>query len=518
MFNKAKLEDIRNCQWYNDNNIASDEQIKDPNFMSKYVFCTLSRYARKLRRHLEIKARTALQFLAQKMKENPDILIALSGWGESELNYNRINHSKPLQDYFCDYSPFAVLEFRDWIQHTGLYAEGQRYAGQGYPKGGKKYQGLEGLARFNKDFGTNFKTWDLKYFNWSLDDDYDLNPLDDFNSDPNRIPFEKYVQNGMMPTSGPNYIEGGFDPPRVMKPGDKFWDLWNLFRETMVHNFVKDVAEWAARAGIPPDRWYSHQIPADCLFGTSPDMPYKNPRYYTSASPIWTADNTPYGSPGATVYDIKFPGWIARTSLHAVPILAKMSSNWAALEYDPEAIPPGYNVTLSPPQVLYEQMMRLYNYGVHFINFFKWIDYTGEHRYKGTNREIALRMFVKTIKDKPRQSLSVNFEPPPVQGIEAKFIPSQKRILIKWNDKIWSNLPYKWDDWGEFSHFSIHRDTKKDFMPNEKNKIAEVKFPFYFDSSIKSNNVYYYKILAVTKSGLKSKKNYSVYVNLKNYR
>jgi len=285
IYREAKEEDVRNCQWYNENKLASDTQILDPDAMNTYIWSTLSRYSRKMHANLEAKAKAALAFLKQRMDEEPDVLFVLSGWAESELNFNRINQSKNIQDYFCDYSPFAVLEFRDWIQHSGMYDDAAgEYKGQGYAQGGAKYQGTSGLTQFNQDFGTSFSKWDLKYYNWNLTDDYDTDPTDSVNNDPHRIPYSSYSHGNMMPTSGANYIAGGFDPPRVMDPGNDYWDLWNLFRETMVHHSVKDMAKWAAEARIAQNKWFSHQIPADYLFGTNPDMYPLDGRYYTDFS------------------------------------------------------------------------------------------------------------------------------------------------------------------------------------------------------------------------------------------
>ena len=74
-----------------------------------------------------------------------------------------------------------------------------------------------------------------------------------------------------------------------------------MFRETMVRNFTRDMALWASTAGLPANRYYSHQIPADYLYDTRPSdyaNNANNPRYYSSASPLWTADIAPYGSAG----------------------------------------------------------------------------------------------------------------------------------------------------------------------------------------------------------------------------
>ena len=401
-YREAKTEDIRNAQWFNDNKLCSDPQVLDPGAMDVYIWGTFSRYARKMQANLEAKARAALAFLKQRMDEEPDVLVAVSGWGETELSYHRIDHSRSLQDYFCDFSPFAVMEFRDWLQHAGMYdgATG-KYAGQGYSGGGAKYQGAAGLALFNADFGTAFASWDLRYYNWSLADDYDAVPEDYVNPDPNLIPYASYVHGGMMPASGPQYVAGGFDPPRTMQPGDSFYDLWNDFRETMVRNHVHDLARWVQEAGIPADRWYTHQIPADYLFGTQPSLPpaSMNARYHSSASPLWTADALPFVSTGATIYDVKFPTWFARTTQHIYPVISGMGTNWAVMEFDPELYPPGMGVAESPADFILEQYLRPYSYRAHLINFWRWID-APEHLIKGMNKEVALRNFVQRVRDK----------------------------------------------------------------------------------------------------------------------
>jgi len=45
LYREAKQEDIRNTQWYNDNKLASDSQIADPELMDTYVFATLTETA-----------------------------------------------------------------------------------------------------------------------------------------------------------------------------------------------------------------------------------------------------------------------------------------------------------------------------------------------------------------------------------------------------------------------------------------------------------------------------------------
>lgn len=527
IYKDAKLEDIRNGQWYSDNNLAAVDPTLNLNDFSITVFGTFSRYARKLRDNLEAKAKAALAFLKQRMDENPDTLIALSGWGEAELNPNRTDYNQNLQEFFCDYSPFAVLEFRDWIQHTGMYNDiSSLYEGQGYSGGGAKYQGDSGRTQFNIDFLTNFTTWELKYFDWSLDNVYDTDPSDLVNPDPKIIPYTAYSHGNMMSLVGIQAIAGGFDPPREMGyPEDHpnhsdFWDLWNLFRETMVHNYVKDMAKWADEAGIPADKWYSHQIPGDYLFGTKPLDQYKNARYYSSASPLWTANILPYGSMGATIYDIKFfhptygDFWV-RTSQYCVPDISQMSQNWAAMEFDVEVWPKGLGIVPSSPEFIQEQYLRTYNYYCHLFNFFRW-KHDPQHNIKNTNKETALYHFINSVKDKGRKQNLENrlappdfaFDPPKVLGISGQSssqsgskISSVSGIQISVESKIWSGQNWTWEDWGDFDHFEIHRSTIQNFSPSAETFLASSQGYSYKDSTVTADRAYFYRVRAINSKG-----------------
>lgn len=488
-YEAAKLEDIRNAQWYNDNNLATDEQIKSKSPLRTYIFGTLSRYARDMRAHLRAKSLAAFRHLARAIQENPDTLVAVSGWGEAELNYHRINHEKSAQDWFCDYSPFAVLEFRDWILHQGEYDDAKgAYKGQGWSGGGARYRGTSGLAAFNAEFGTGFRTWDLKYFSWSLAD----------KPEAGAIPFSFYRQGEMKIELGIDTITGGFDPPRVMEPGKKYWDLWNRFRELMVANFVKEAAAWANEAGIPADRWYSHQIPGDYLFNTEPATPQKNARYYTSAATLASADIRPYGSPGATIYDVRFPTWFARTTLHAVPAMARMSDRWAIMEFDPELYPPEFELQQSPPEAILEQYLNVYNQGAKLINFWRWWDDTKEHRIKGMNKEQALATFVGRIKDKAgSKDPGLVFKPPKAHGLAAAVDTSRGGVHISWSRRIWPDEPWAWGDWGDYDAFEVYRSLRPGFAPQAVNLIATTPAADYLDLTAAKGSVYYYKIRAL---------------------
>jgi hypothetical protein len=213
LYDTASREDRRNYQWYRDGQVLRG---------------SFSRYARKLRRHLGAKMRAFAPMLMTVIQEYPDTFGVCAGDGEVELLSDRLNEATPYEDQIiADYSPFVILEFRDWLRNTGMYGPGGAYEGQGRAASGTRYSDpLTGLASFNADFDTSFASWDLEYFNWSLDD-----PID---GDPGAIPQAVFTAPGWspLPTSGPAFIAGGFDAPRSWNEySPEFWQLWLTFRE-----------------------------------------------------------------------------------------------------------------------------------------------------------------------------------------------------------------------------------------------------------------------------------------------
>jgi hypothetical protein len=488
-YKSAKEEDIRNAQWYNDNNLAAADQLSGT--MNEYVFGTYSRYARKLREFHEAKVAAMFSFMKDKQDENPDLIIIFSGTAEAELNYHRIDNGNYLQTDFCDYSPFVVLEFRDWIRHAGMYGPGGRYEGEGYTGDFNRYQGASGLAMFNSDFGTGFTSWDLKYYNWSLNDTYEAGA----------IPFAGYSFGGQMPGSGPHLIAGGFDPPRVMQQDglSAFWDLWHAFRELLVAHYVKDMASITLDSGFPKEQYFTHQIPADYLFGTRPDdplIPFLNPRYYSSASPMWTANAFPDMGMAITLYDLKTaPDSFLRTSKYAVEAIAAMSSNWAALEYNPE-VHPWTGIPMGTVDEMYAQMIRLYEHNAHAISFYNWLG-GEEWQYKGTNRELAAVRLFDNIKDCARQPVGTLFTPPAVPWLNGGFNPATGEIDLDWSEEIWDGLSHQWSHWDGFKEFALYRGYTPDFVCDLGSEIARGTPFSYSDDSFSPGSYVYYKIAAV---------------------
>lgn len=536
-YKTAKQQDIRNAQWYNDNNISSlaqmgrtsasqaaemsplqdldhtgldaearpgrSEASAPTSAINEYVFTTFSRYARKLRAHAEAAMSASFLYLKQVQTANPGVTIIVSAPGEAELNFKRINDTSSLQEFFCDYSPFTVLEFRDWIKHEGMYAVGGKYAGQGYSAGGARYQGASGLANFNADFKTAFTSWDLKYYNWSLSDAVDVNYSDATDPDPRKISVAQYVYDGMKPTSGAGFINGGFDPPRVMKQkgADVFYDLWARFREIVVYNYAKDVATLLRASGFPSKQFYTHQIPGDYLFGTRPNdplIPQLNPRYYAGAAPLWTAYVHPDVGMGVTLYDVNLGGWIARTTKYGITGAAVTSSNWAALEYNPEVIPAGIPATLSSAAAIYDEMIRLYQGNPHVISFFKWKG--DSYAYRDTNRGAALSQFFSAIKDKGRKQLPFMYTPKTVESFAGAYNATTYLVDLTWSSKIWSDLTHTWSNWGDFKEFAIYRGYTPGFVANSSSLATRTTAAKYTDYGFLRGTTVYYKIIAINKN------------------
>jgi hypothetical protein len=380
----AIRQDVRNAQWFADGYIADPSQLQDPSKVPASVWVTPSRYAQPLRSRIEEGVRRIAQRLAQKMRQYPETLLTVSGDGEVELTFERnfseqgTQPSNLKQIIYTDYSPFMVAEFRDSMR--------ARYPGDLNPNTDDDGDG----HTFNRDFGQSFTSWNLQYFD---------------NSGP--ISFAQYVNlPDKLPKSGPYFLQGGFDAPRQEKTDDPFWSAWIDFRKKAVGNWVKDFATWMTSSAdpdtgftIPPSHLYTHQIPADLIFGKNDD-----PRLKTSASYIETAVIDPLGSTGVTAFN----GWDGRHSFETAtpPLFSTLfmtSNNWGIMEYNP-SLPYANNIAPnSDPQYYATQLRNLWNFRPHLLVPFGWSDDPSRKaaNIKGSPFQKALRDFVASVGKKP---------------------------------------------------------------------------------------------------------------------
>jgi len=424
----AEREDRRNTQWYSNGDMAPG-------------WITLSRYARKMQGRYEAYVREAGATLANRMARYPSTLVAASGDGEVELSFDRspqfsTNYTLETMQ-LTDYSPFAIAEFRDWLRNAGLYAPGQPYAGQGYVNAAR-YQGdsspsvdTNGDGRtLNGDFGTAFTSWQLRHFDWSLSDGTDV--------DPGAIPGFVYDRPDFVAMPGTDARR--FDAPRTRQPGQAWWVVWDRFRQEMVWHYNLDFARWITTTAdpetgqtVPRDRWYSHQVPADYLFGFSPDNP--DTRYLTSASPHWSADISPYGGLGITAFNVNVGGGnFARTLATVMPHIAQRNVRWAILEWNP-------SLPVSNTLDVYEQEMALIErHRPALVVPWAW----GDPFYQVQNSpfETALRAMIARMKDGPVRSTpavptSGTLMRPPTSGdrLRTPFPPLPSRDAVLDRDR-----------------------------------------------------------------------------------
>lgn len=382
----AEQEDRRNTQWYADGSLANG-------------WVTHSRYARKHRRVLEAYVREIGRVVANRMARYPETLVATSGDGEVELAYSKSPIVNPAYTadtmLLADYSPFAVAELRDWLRGRGLYAGGGPFAGEAY-ENSPRYGGDISPASdtnqdghtLNGDFGTTFTTWELRDFDWSLEDDVAR--------DPRAIPARIYKApnwNG-RPATRP----GGFDPPRSWKQGDPWWEIWHRFRQTMLWRHNRDFSRWVTTspdpdtgAVVPASRWYSDQIAADYLFGSTPEQP--NLRFITSASAWWTADVAPHGRLGITSFNTNVNGTVFRTLAGVAPRIGERDIDWGLLEWHPSS-------PATPDLEVYRgeaRLVQLYRPALVVPIFWEH----DRNRVKDTGFEVALREMVAAMSKGP---------------------------------------------------------------------------------------------------------------------
>ena len=504
----AKREDRRNAQWFGDGAIVAPGFSGGAEEQLATAYVTPSRYARKLRRHLEAKVRAfAVRFLELRA-DYPATLVSASGDAEAELNADGENRALGYHDQpITDYSPFAVLEFRDWLLHTGFYADDGPFAGQGYERrlGDAFAQGAgalsaENLERFDRQFSTPFATWDLKYFHWSLSD-----PVD---GDPAALGAARVGAPGWSPTpaAGADLRAAGFDAPRHRTQyHPRLWDLWLEFRSHMLASHARDFATWMTTTAAPDgatletDRWYSHQIPADYLNGTRPGSPSPERRLITSASPFWTSIvGDDVGSPGVTVLD-RFESGPAgrpvyrRTSQYLFDAIQRLAlPNWGMPEYAPS-----WHIDVAPETSITSivlQYERAVAAGAHMFAFTPWPHFVAP----GANGR-ALGAFVDRVKYRPRGPQSASYVPPPVRGLSGSV--SGKAGALSWSGQVFpETADFAWSQWPAFLRFEVWRGSHPGFSTADGRGVRAVVTPSLSSIPLDPTRPFY-KVRAVSRDG-----------------
>jgi len=438
---KAAEEDRRLLQWFSD---GRTETQRKTHFGPSYV--TVSRYAAALwepiLKDAALRAPKAAERIASAGDNNAGTQLFLNGPGEPSL----LETGWP-DRLICDYSPFAVAEFRDWLTHRGEYAVGGKFEGQGR-KGGEVFASDPSPDKatgaphktFNETCGTDFTTWDLLY--WDLDKfpeslSYDANPRPD--------------------TGETGHTAGGFHPPVDQDDSDPFWLAWNSedpfnpgFRQMLIKHYIDDMKKPYFDAGVPIDRMYNSVI----LLGTDGKSAG---RRFADADPPWVSAG-PYSSVGYTIYGK--PSYSEETYQRIQEVLDMVDSqNWAFVEYHPYPLPPAlYTTSVDDYSNALEVM---YKHRPHYVEVEGWTGLTfgGHWGYvtKDTNFEMAWRKFFASLPDQPYYlKEKQDYAPPPVREVAVQR--EENAVLISWSGLIWEDRPFVWSEWREFSHFGVYGD------------------------------------------------------------
>ncbi len=375
--------DLRSYQWraggdwdgfFNGTNNTNDLEIKED--ARDHKVPTPSRYAAPVRKKFEAAATSQASELKPLVAEFPDVITVVNIVIEQELAIAAASLDGADGDAnLGDYSPFAVTEFRDWLRHNEQYDASRssaKYPGQGAEEGVTgRWVEIGGVLRspfyddpdpahssgtglsFNEWFGTNFKTWTIRYWDPYWFKDAITNP--EFNT---------------MPREGPGLVEGGFDPPRQRDPSSRFWKAWSWdtgdqggkyppghpahpawgFRQNLTAHWVQDMANLVIAAGIPKHLVTAHQIPGEAV---------GEKRCRSSASPVWTGWLPQNGSVGITRF-----GSIDPELPHQYVRLSPGSRGWGIFEWHPKP-----HAAPDDPQLHDLAARDLVNYTTHGCRF-----------------------------------------------------------------------------------------------------------------------------------------------------
>lgn len=453
---------------------------------------TLSRYAAAIVALRQARAEAHGRSFSQAQALYPDTAIFLNGPIEVEF---RKSEAQDL--HYADYSPFLVKEFRDWLCHRGIYHDvSGQFAGDGCPlefidnmnfsgDPSPSVSATNGLS-FNTVFGTAFTTWDLRYW------------------DPDQFPGALPMDADPMPGSGQNgFIDGGFDPPRdtngALTGGNtlfqSIWDGWRSnrvngtqtgygFRQFCVHRYIEDNARWIHSMGVPVRSIFTHQIPSDFLGNFY--------RERSSASPFWTAINE-FSNPGYTAY-------FDTTHQDALFLATQyLSPRWGLFEYHPD---PFKEQNLD---YFLTALEKLYMYRCQFLVPLELYHLeNSNYQLIGSDFQTAVNLFLSTNwpgTEYPRfdqpyfNTQWIDYTPPPVTG------ESLDNGLLTWSNQIWSGHPHTWSQWSSFSHFEVYGGSSPDFDPHTHTPLTTATST----SATVDTQWPHYKVLAVSKAGLKSR-------------
>ncbi|KAI5460782.1 hypothetical protein BGZ63DRAFT_425266 [Mariannaea sp. PMI_226] len=185
---------------------SSGKSLYGSLFGSNYF--SFSRHNSLYRSYKKRNVQASMKVLVAWAAENPSLFVGVSL--DSETIFPNIN---------ADYNPLIIQEWREWLQHSGIYGPSGDYFGQG------RKPAFTSISQFNQATGKSFSSWDSVV------------------------------------------------PPTTFTAGDPFCEEWHRWRLTLVENIVGDTTAWIAEAGVPRYKIFGHQTPEIDFYGFADDFP-----------------------------------------------------------------------------------------------------------------------------------------------------------------------------------------------------------------------------------------------------
>jgi hypothetical protein len=377
--------DVANCQWTQRDEVFADDFLENlPGSTQSPELArslTYNVYAKSVRHYKRRNLQAAAAIVAQFAREHPALFVGVVLDADTYMN--------PFvgKDYFYDYNPGTLRQFREWLRGGGPYAG---KGGDGVPDL-SKYRRVPPLtlAEVNRLARRHWKTWD--------------------EVDPPRI-FPGLKHEPVAPGGKPFWQ-------------DPWYVAWDDFRKHVIALHYDELSTWVREAGVPRERIYTAQafIAPDAgmrpvslhIRGDSPD--------YDSAGVSIEGAIPRDGHLGTILYGPAAENehrMADGRSLFAT--LARMDPGWGIVEYNATdlkhpSVAPAYAQS-------YRTFRDLFNYDGAGISMMAWNGsngiYAGQPGYvpytswRNTPGEEAMRDFLASHANLPRGARMWTFGAP----------------------------------------------------------------------------------------------------------
>lgn len=394
-------EDLRNAQWLSDGTLGRGAE-RERLWACPSYYATAIRSARRA-------ASTAMgRRVAELVTAYPGVVRLVAGPMEHCLS------TAGYPERLADYSPWAVMQFRDWLTHHGAYGPGAELAQQGWP-GGQVFADdpspgspAGAHASFNDQFGTAFDSWELRYLGWTA-----ISPIA---GDVSLLP----------PPGHDGYLAGGFDAPRSPTDSAALWELWQGFRRELVRVWAEEHLQLMRV-----------ECPGEVAIASVVYLPPEEAWREAAASTSCPQTGDIHLLDGEVD---QITAWVRGGQLR---------NPWGAVvdvPYDP-ALGSSADQWLGP----------LVAEGARVIIIRAWEESTGGYgALAGSALEASLASWLEALDDHPLGSVpGLVYEPPPVSGLTVEALAEGNRVT--WNTHPFEGIAARWEDWAPFAGYAVSR-------------------------------------------------------------